>query len=292
MIHILITGATGHVGRSVIQHLTQTSAHLQVTAAVRNVEQASSRFPRSTSLDFRRFDFEQPDTFSAAFAGIDLLFLLRPPHISKVKQYFEPLLLAARQHGIQKVVFLSVQGAESSTIIPHHKIERQIQRLGFDYIFVRPSYFMQNLTSTLLPEILAHRTLSLPAGNSLFNWIDVADIGKATTRLLLDFDQFANQAYTLTGRENIDFDRVCQMLSEVTATPITYHHTPPFRFYFKKRKEGVSHGMAMVMTLLHYLPTWQEPPSIHADYTTITGEAPTSLHNFLLRHKATFMGKD
>ncbi|MEZ5024288.1 MAG: hypothetical protein R2728_13685 [Chitinophagales bacterium] len=52
------------------------------------------------------------------FKDIDLLFLLRPPHISKVDEYFQPLFRSAKNNGIDKVVFLSVQGAEKSKMIP------------------------------------------------------------------------------------------------------------------------------------------------------------------------------
>jgi hypothetical protein len=51
--------------------------------------------------------------------NIDVLFLLRPPHISEVETYFNPLLQSAKENNIKKIVFLSVQGAEKSKIIPH-----------------------------------------------------------------------------------------------------------------------------------------------------------------------------
>jgi len=63
---------------------------------------------------------------------------------------------------VNQVVFLSVQGAEKSKVIPHNRIESLIIEYGMEYIFLRPGYFMQNLTTTLLPDIIKRRQIFLP----------------------------------------------------------------------------------------------------------------------------------
>jgi len=98
----------------------------------------------------RNFDFEDASTFKSACTDIDIVFLLRPPHISNKRKYFRPLFDAMNERGVKKVVFLSVQGAETSDIIPHRKTEKMILAYGFEYFFSRPGYFMQNLTTTVL----------------------------------------------------------------------------------------------------------------------------------------------
>jgi len=178
MKRILVTGATGNIGLEVIHYLNELNFDSEILAAVRNIEKAKKTFKNYPGLLFRPFDFENESTYSVAFDQIDILFLLRPPHISDVEKVFRPLLNSAREKGVNKIVFLSVQGAEKSKVIPHNKIERLIQELNFLYIFVRPSYFMQNLITTLLPEILAKKSITLPSGNAKFNWIDVKTLVK------------------------------------------------------------------------------------------------------------------
>jgi uncharacterized protein YbjT (DUF2867 family) len=283
MAHILITGATGNVGTEVIRCLLASAQDLSVTAAVRYPEKSAGLFPSSVSL--RHFDFERPDSFASAFHQVDILFLLRPPHISNVKKHILPLLKAAKDNGIQKVIFLSVQGAEKSSVIPHRQIEKLIMSMKFHYIFVRPGYFMQNLTTTLLDEIQKEGSITLPAASAKFNWIDVQNIGEAVARLAVDFDYYQDQEFVITGPENINFNSVCSMITRITGKPVIYRPVNPLRFYFFKRRRGVPHPFALVMTLLHFLPRLQPEPLVSEDYHRLTGNEPASLQDFIRRHK-------
>lgn len=283
MRHVLITGATGNVGKEVIHSLARFAGQLTIIAAVRDIKKSPGLFPSSVNL--RHFDFEQPDTFAPAFNQVDILFLLRPPHIANVKKYFKPLLAAAKKNGIQKVIFLSVQGAEKSSVIPHRQIEQLIMNMEFDFIFVRPGYFMQNLTTTLLEEIRKDGSITLPAGSARFNWIDVRNIGEAVARLICEADRYKNDVFVITGRENMNFRSVSALITSITGKRVIYRPVNPFRFYFIKRRSGMPHAFAMVMTLLHFLPRLQPEPDITDDYEQLTGKKPSSLEDFIHRYR-------
>ncbi|SMO87786.1 Uncharacterized conserved protein YbjT, contains NAD(P)-binding and DUF2867 domains [Saccharicrinis carchari] len=285
MKRILITGATGNIGTEVIHHLHTIDNDTEIIAAARNMKGVKKTFSNYPNLSYAWFNFEDEKSFRLAFKNIDLIFLLRPPHISQVEQYFRPLLQAAKENGITKVIFLSVQGVETSKMIPHHKVEALIKQMGFSYIFVRPSYFMQNLTTTLLPEILFNNTITLPAGKAKFNWIDVKNIGEATAILIHSFDNYKNRAYEITGTENKSFIEVTDLMSEITGTKFHFKSINPVRFYFKKKKEGLPKGFALVMTLLHFLPQLQKEPKISDDYSNLTGRKTTTLKEFIIREK-------
>jgi len=285
MKRILITGATGNIGTEVVHYLCELDRESEIIVAARNIASAKNKFPAFPKLAFRKFDFEKQDSFDPAFKDIDILFLLRPPHISEVDKYFQPLLQSAMKNGIEKVVFLSVQGAEKSKVIPHNKIERLIQSNGFKYIFVRPSYFMQNLTTTLLPEIQNSQSITLPSGQAKFNWIDVKNIGEATAVLIKSFEKYQNKAYEITGMENKNFQKVAEIISEITRTKFSFKSINPIRFYFKKRKSGVQNGFAIVMTILHFLPRLQKEPEISDNYNKLTGKKTTTLREFINREK-------
>jgi len=285
MKRILITGATGNIGTEVVHYLCELDNESEIIVAVRNAESAKKKFPNLPNLSMRFFDFEKPDCFNQAFKDIDILFLLRPPHISDVDTYFRPLLQSAKNNKIEKVVFLSVQGAEKSKVIPHNKIEHLIKSIGFKYIFVRPSYFMQNLTTTLLPELQKYKTIKLPSGNAKFNWIDAKNIGEVTAVFIKSFEKFANNAYEITGTENKNFQEVTEILSKTLETKFYFKSINPISSYFKKRKDGMESGFAMVMTLLHFLPRLQKEPEISDNFHKITGKKPTTLKEFIEREK-------
>lgn len=292
MKHILITGATGNIGTEVIEWLFQMPRQDNVVAGVRNIEQARLVFKRFPQLKYIHFDFEDFQTFDNALDGIDCVFLLRPPHIADIEQYFDPLILKMKEKNIKELVFLSVQGAEKSKVIPHNKIELRIKKSGLDYIFLRPSYFMQNLTTTLIGDIRNKRKIILPAGRAKFNWIDVRNIAEIAALLIDRFSEFTNQAIVLTGQENENFDIVVSLINKEIPDTVTYENVNLLRFYGIKKKEGMPRGMIIVMILLHFLPRFQKAPIISNAYEKITGKKPTNLDQFISREKALFMPLD
>lgn len=280
---ILITGATGNIGREVIRFLLEGNPSDEIYAGVRNVSKAQDEFGKYPGLKYRLFDFENPETFKQAFEGIDRVFLLRPPHISDTDRYFKPLIAKMKAVGVRDVLFLSVQGAEKSKIIPHNQIERLIIESNLNYIFLRPSYFMQNLTTTLLQDIRQKRKIILPAGKAKFNWIDISNIGEASALLMNHFADYQNKTIEITGYENEDFYKVAELINQTVGNPVKYESVNPFKFYQIKRKEGMNKGMIIVMIMLHFLPRFQKAPQISHFYKELTGKEPTTLKEFIIR---------
>ncbi len=285
MSNILITGATGNIGVEVIRYLYKFETSNRIIAGVRNIDKAKRIFNDCPKLEYVHFDFEDSDTFDNAFKGIERIFLLRPPHISDIDKYFKPLISKIVQHNIREVVFLSVQGVEKSKVIPHNKIERLIVENGLDYIFLRPSYFMQNLTTTLINDIKTKRSIILPAKRAKFNWIDIENIGETAAILLEKFEDHKNRPYEITGLENEDFYYVTSLINKVIKNPIVFKSVNPLRFFMIKRKEGMVTGMIIVMLLLHFLPRFQKEPRISNFYEELTGNKPTDLKTFIEREK-------
>ncbi len=288
MSNILITGATGNTGFEVIRFLHTIGTSDKIIAGVRNLEKAKIVFKNYPKLDYVLFDFENPDTFDNALKGIDRVFLLRPPQISDVNKYFKPLVETIKKNNINEIVFLSVQGAEKSKVIPHNKIERLINEYEFDYIFIRPSYFMQNLTTTLIDDIKTKREIILPAGKAKFNWVDIENIGEAGAILLDRFDVYKNNAFEITGLENESFEKVTSLINNSINNPIKYRNVNPFRFYRIKKKEGMQKGLIIVMILLHFLKRFQKEPGISDFYEQLTGKKPTNLKTFIEREMQQF----
>ena len=283
MKNILITGATGNIGFEVIKFLFENNSSNKIIAGVRNVEKAKLFFNDFPSLELRRFDFEDAQTYESSFADIDRVFLLRPPHISDVKKYFKPILEQLKRNNISEIVFLSVQGVEKTSFIPHNKIERLIKLLGFNAIFLRPSYFMQNLTTTLLSDIKTKRAIILPAGKAKFNWVDVENIGELAALMLDHFSEFKNQNFEITGTQNASFQEVVDLINVQIENPIQFINRNPIHFYRCKQKEGINSGMILVMIMLHFLPRFQKKPTISNAYKELTGKPATTLELFIKR---------
>jgi len=288
MSRILITGATGNIGIEVIRFLMESDSSDVVIAAVRDIDKAKKLFKGYERLEYVHFDFENPRSFKEATQHVDRVFLLRPPQLADVVKYFRPLIEFLKEQKIKEIVFLSVQGAEKSKVIPHNKIERLIKEFKLDYVFLRPSYFMQNLTTSLLVDIQRKRQIILPAGKAKFNWIDIENIGETCAILLARFYEFKNQAIELTGYENENFFKVVDLMNESISRPISFDNVSPLKFYKIKKKDGMAKGMIFVMIMLHFLPRFQKEPNISDFYEKLTGKKPTMLIDFIRREKEKF----
>lgn len=282
---VLITGATGNVGIEVIASLRSLNVSLEIIAGVRDIGADALKLA-AFDVTLRLFDFTDIGTYDAALAGCSYLFLMRPPAISAVAKYFKPLIAAAKRAGIQHIVFLSVQGAEKSSIIPHHKIETWLAGSGIPYTFLRPAYFMQNFTTTLHMDLVDKLRIFLPAGKAKFTLVDVRDVGCVAAIVLSAPGRHERKIYELTSDEALSFCRMAAQLSEVLGRRIKYVSPTLLQFYRVKRTAGVPRPLILVMMMLHSLPQFQEQPRTTDCIQTITGNLPRTFNDFITDYRA------
>ena len=254
---ILVTGATGNVGREVVR--TLCNAGQSVRALVTDPEAAARHADEQTKLlvTFARFDFADPSTHETAFMGATSMFLMRPPAIADAS-VINAAVDNALQAGVRQVVFLSIQGAAHNPIVPHHAIEAHLQQVAlteptFAYTFLRAAFFMQNLSSTHAADIREFDDVFVPAGHGRTAFVDARDVGAAAARVLQSHgaDAFKNTAFELTGSEALTYDEVAAMLTRALGRPIGYSHPSVFSFYRRMRKRGYSRTFIAVMIALY-----------------------------------------
>lgn len=256
---ILITGATGNVGAAVIKNLKLKSGNFEIIAGLKNEQDKHDLLLGHNSRTVH-FDFFDNSSIDNALMDCNILFLLRPPQISNVKKYFAPIIRNAVERKIEHIVFLSVQGVETSSMIPHHKIEKLIVQSGINYTFLRPAYFMQNFNTTLQKDLVEKDLIFLPAGSAKFTLIDVEDVGAVAAKILTAPYEHVNKAYELTNEELLSFDEIANTLSQGLDRRISYRNPNLLSFYIKKRAEGLTSTFILVMIMLHYLPRFKRTP--------------------------------
>jgi uncharacterized protein YbjT (DUF2867 family) len=273
---LLVTGTLGNVGSEVIRRLGQ-SGHV-VRAADRALEPIHQRF--GDAVEPTVLDFEQPETFGPAFAGVKRLFLMRPPTISDVRRLIFPAIDAAKAAGVEQIVFLSLIGVERNHVVPHYKIEQYLLASGVPYTFLRPSFFMQNLSTTHRAEIRDHDEIFVPAGRGKTSFIDVRDIA-AVAALALTEDGHTNQTYSLTGDEALDYFQVAGLLSAVLDRPIVYRQPSLLRFIQRQRRSGTAWPFILVMSGIYTTARLGLAARLTGDLRRLLGRAPISMRRYL-----------
>lgn len=272
---ILVTGAPGNVGTEVVRQLQ--ARKLAVRVAAFDVAQAQASL--GSELEIVAFDFLKPETFASAFAGIERLFLVRPPALSDVERQIAPAIRYAVQAGVQQIVFLSLQGVEHNRVTPHYKIEQLILSLGVRYTFLRASFFMQNLSTTHAAEIRDEHVIAVPVGNALTSFIDVRDIA-AVAALALTETGHENQRYTLTGAQALSYQQVANTLSAVLGHPIRYSAPSALGFLRRQVARGQKFSYALIMTALYTITRLGNAKQVTPDVARLLGRSPISFEQF------------
>lgn len=288
MTKVLITGATGNVGLEVIKSLQKIDHLLDIYAGVRDINTDKIKLA-DYKVNFVPFDFIDAKTYNTALNDCDIIFLLRPPQISAVKKYFKPLIEACKDKGVKHIVFLSVQGVEKSTIIPHHKIEKLIVDSKIPYTFLRPAYFMQNFTTTLRADLIHNRQVYLPAGKAKFTLIDVCDIGAVAANILTNISLHTNKSYELTNKEKLTFAEMAAILSTNLGIDIQFKSPNLLSFFLTKRKEKLPTMLILVMIMLHYFPRFQREPDTTTWVEKIINRPATTFQQFVKNNKKLLM---
>ncbi len=281
----LITGGTGNIGKYVIEELLKDNKNVKV--AVRNIEQAEKIF-KDKEVELVTFDFLDNSTFDYALEGVKAIFLMRPPNLANPKSDMLPFLETIKRKDIKKIVFVSLLGVEKNPIVPHRKIEDMIKRLGITYVFLRPSFFMQNLNTNHKEEIKERDELFIPAGKSKTSFIDTRDIAKVATITLVE-DKYKNQGITLTGKTAIDYYEVADIMSRVLGRKIEYKNPGLLKFRKERIKRGTPKEFANVMMFLYLMTKLGTAESITDDLEKITGEEAISFERYVIDHKGCWM---
>ncbi len=279
---ILITGATGNVGAALAEQLLAQGGSVRL--GMRNPRPEATR-PGAEAV---RLDFADPTSFAPALTGVQRLFLMRPPAIADTKRYLNPLVDAARTAGVQQIVFLSLLGAERNSVVPHYAVERYLEQSGLGWTFVRPSFFMQNLSTTHRDEIRRQSEIIVPAGNGRTSFIDVRDIAAVAARTLTE-EGHIGQAYALTGDEALSYHDAARLLSAELGRPIVYRRPSLLRFVRHRRTMGDAWAYILVMVGIYTTARLGLAATVTATTRSMLGRPTITLAQFIADERAAWL---
>jgi uncharacterized protein YbjT (DUF2867 family) len=219
---ILVTGATGTVGRQVVEQLAKRGA--DVRAFVRDPSKAG--FP--AGVDVVQGDLLDVDALRSAFSGVSTLFLLNGVVADEYTQALVALNLA-REAGIERIVYLSVIHSDVYINVPHfagkHGVERMIEQMGLNATILRPAYFMGN-DLAIKDVITGYGVYPMPIGSKGLAMVDTRDIAEVAAIELLRRERSAVplplERINLVGPDTLTGADVAGIWTDVLGRAIAY----------------------------------------------------------------------
>ena len=279
---ILITGASGNVGREVLKQIAQTGAKVHACF------QASSKVSVPAGTETAIVDFNQPETLRAALDGIDRVFLVGPP-TSQLPALERKAVDIIHESGVQQLVKLSAMGGRQAIFTRQHvESEDYIVSTGVPYTFLRPNGFMQNLVNYNAPTINTQNAFYGTEGDGRVSQIDVRDIAAVAVKVLTE-DGHLGKAYTLTGPDAVTNAQVAQMLSDVLGREIRYINLTPEQLRPALLSAGVPEWGADALLDLQRLYREGKASEVTGDVEQLLGRKPTSFAQFLGDYREAFV---
>ena len=242
---VFITGASGNIGQHVAHLLTQRYIPIRVGSRSNQVTSTTSLIQNVA------FDFNDLRTYESAIKGCGTLFLLRPPAVANTKRTLNPFIDAAYASGVDHIVFVSVTGADTNVIVPHHAVEKHLKDSGRSFTILRPGFFAQNLGDAYRKDISEDNRIFLPSGSGRATFVDTRDIAEVAVSILLSSEQHRQKGYTLVGQEALTFYQIAELLNKQLGRSIHYEPTSVLGYWRHLSKRSMSFAQMIVQTVLH-----------------------------------------
>lgn len=282
---ILVTGATGNVGSTVIRMLSQ--AGVPVRAMTRDLANA----PILPLVDWIAADFTDAPSLAKAVEGVEKLVLISPAHVDMVAHQVA-VLDAAAAANVKHIVKLSGLGAGPDAPIrlprSHYDIENQIIASGIDYTFIRPNLFMQVLLGSA-GSIESDGAIYAPAGDGAISFTDVYDVASTIVSSLSDQYQ-KNTILEITGPAALTYSEAADALATALGKPVKYVAVEPQTARDAMRSSGMDNWLVEAFLELFSIYRDGHGVSVLSDtIAKVTGRPANNFAEFARRNRAQFI---
>jgi uncharacterized protein YbjT (DUF2867 family) len=279
---ILITGASGNVGREVLKQISQ--AGHKVRAAYQSSEKAAQC---PAGVETVIVDFSKADTLRAALSGIDCVFLVGPV-ASNLVELESKATEEVKRAGVARLVKLSAMGTRAATFPRQHaESEDRIKASGVEWTFLRPNGFMQNIAIYNAATVREQNAFYGSAADGKVSLIDLRDIGAAAVRVLTE-DVHLGKTYSLTGPAALSNSEVALILSSVLDREIRYVNLAPDQMKQALLTAGTPEWNACGIIDLETLYREGGASTVSPDIEHLLGRKPIAYEQFARDYASNF----
>jgi uncharacterized protein YbjT (DUF2867 family) len=280
---VLVTGATGRIGRAVVDQLVE--AGVPVRALIRRSE-AAATLP--AEVEVVSGDLTVPESLDPALRGVSAVFLVwtAPPEtaaavIERLSTYGPRVVFLSAPHRTPHPFFQ--QPNPMATLFA--EIERLIADAGLEWTIVRPGVFASNALFWWAPAIRADGVVRWPYGAAETAPVDDRDVAAAAARTLYE-DGHAGGDYVLTGPESLGQAEQVSIIGDVLGRRIAFEELSPDEF--RRQTEGSWPAPAVDMLLAAWGATMGRPAFVTSTVSDILGSAPRTFRQWVADHATAF----
>jgi len=220
---IAITGATGQLGRLVIDALLEESPAAEIVAAVRSPDKAADIAARGVTV--RRADYDDPPSLASALDGVDELLLISGSEVGQRVRQHGNVIDAAKRAGVRLMGYTSILHADRSTVglaEEHRQTEGLLRAAGIPHVLLRNGWYMENYTRNI-PLALEHGALIGSAGDGRISAATRADFAAAAVAVLTA-EGHAGRVYELAGDQAFTMDDVAAEITRQKGKTVVYRN--------------------------------------------------------------------
>lgn len=242
---IVVTGATGHLGKFVVEGLLEKVPAEQITAVVRSEEKAAGFAARGVKIAVA--DYSAPETFDGVFAAGDKVLLISSSEVDKDRTAQHQVVIdAAKAAGVALLAYTSAPGSLTAALANDHRAtEEALLASGLPYALLRNGWYNENYTEQLAP-VLQYNAVTHAAGEGRVSSAARADYAAAAVAVLTG-EGHENQTYELGGNIAWSFAEYAAELSAQTGKEIANNPVPADALVGILTGAGLPEGFAAIL---------------------------------------------
>lgn len=243
---IAVTGATGQLGRLVIDALLKTVNPREIVALVR--DPLKDRDLSTKGVVVRKADYNQPETLRSALVGIQRLLLISSSEVGQRKAQHRAVIEAAKSSGVQLLAYTSLLHADSSTLglaVEHRDTEQALAESGLNYVLLRNGWYSENYTASVPPAV-EHGSILGSAQLGRISSAAREDYADAAAVVLTGEGQ-AGKVYELAGDESYSLSELAVEVGKQSGKTVVYNDLPQEQYKAALIGMGLPEGFAALL---------------------------------------------
>lgn len=291
---IFVTGASGKLGRAIIDHLLadQGVAPARLIVGSRSPEKLADLAAKGVAV--RKADFDDAAGLVKAFAGADTVLIVSTDALdgagTRLRQH-QTAVAAAVETGAKRLAYTSLPAAESSKVsfAPDHlQTEEAVKAAGLPYLIFRNSWYQENLFMSL-PQALASGQWYTSAGEGRTAFVARDDIAAAIAAALAN-PPATSTTYTLTGTEAYTNAEIANFVSAATGKPLQVVNLTDEQLAGGMKAAGVPDAFIPTLVSFDTAARAGDLSQVTGDVETLSGRKSRSLKTFIDESKSALAG--